>query len=278
MNWLIAVGVVFVGFVIGSMVSAIVRKTVGNPSRSEKIRSLAEPVANLVMGLVLSLALVIALGIGDPESLKPLPKNIIAFVPKLITAALFIIAGSAISSLVGNAVSTSVLKTTGKPQPQLGRLVRSVLMGIFAILAVSQLGINTKIVDTVVAGIVFSLALSLALMTGFGSRTVAMNIAAGRYLKRIIQVGDVIETDSNAAMKSVSGTVVNVHGATVELGTTDGVVTIIHVPNAALLDSIIRIRRNATNDEPTLDAANSGDANSDDADSDAAEPTLPPSI
>lgn len=259
MRWLIAFAVVVVGLLIGAMASAMARRIVEKPNRSERIRGLAAPLGSLVFGLVMSLALVIALGIGDPESLKPLPKNLIAFVPRLITAALFAVVGSAVSSLAGNAVAASVLKATGKPQPQIGRLVRVVVMAVFALLAVSQLGINTKIVDLLVSGVIGSLALSIALLTGLGGRKVAADVAAGRYLRRLLHVGDHIESEPNPVLGRVSGTVVNVHGATVELqGTSDATdpaldrKVIMHIPNAALLGAVLRIERamDGTVDKP----------------------------
>jgi hypothetical protein len=247
-RWLIALAVVVGGFIVGGAVSSIFRRALENPKRDERIRNLAGPAASLVFGLIVSLALVAALGVGDPDSLKPLPGNLIAFVPKVIIAALFFIAGSAVSSLVANAVATSVLKATGKPQPQLARLVRSVVTAIFVLLSISQLGINTKIVDLLVTGVIACIALSIALMTGLGSRHVAANVAAGRYLRRLLRAGDVVESEPSDSLGKISGTVVSVHGATVEFSAPDatppeGRQIIVHVPNALLLQSVLRIQR-----------------------------------
>ena len=248
MRWLIAVGVVLAGFALGAAGSGIIRRKLDKPTRDERIRNIAGPAATLTFGLIVSAALVAALGVGDPESLKPLPHDLITFLPRAIIAALFFIVGSAVSSLVGNAVATSVLKATGKPQPALARIVRAVITAVFTLLAIGQLGINTKIVDLLVTGVVGSLALSVAILTGFGSREVAANIAAGRYLRRLLVPGDEVEATSFGAEEPpIGGTVVTVHGATVEMtnGTdsSSGRQVIVHVPNSVLMKRVLRIER-----------------------------------
>jgi hypothetical protein len=246
MQWLIALAVAVGGFIIGGAVSAFVRRNLEKPTRDERLKNLAGPISTLIFGLIVSLGLVVALGIGDPDSLKPLPHSLIAFVPRLIMAALFAIGGTAISSLAANAVAMSVMKATGKPQPQIGRAVRIVVVAIFSILAVSQLGINTKVVDLLVTGVIGSLALSFALITGVGSRHVAADVAAGRYLRRVLQTGDLVQASLPDEQSPVTGKVVSVHGATVEMGSTaDGKTVILHVPNSMLLRSVLRIERDA---------------------------------
>ncbi len=246
MHWLIALGVVVGGFIVGGAVSAFVRRNLEKPTRDERLKNLAGPISTLAFGLLVSLALVVALGIGDPDSLKPLPHSLIAFVPRLIIAALFAIGGTAVSSLAANAVAMSFMKATGKPQPQIGRVVRIVVVAIFSILAVSQLGINTKVVDLLVTGVIGSLALSFALITGVGSRHVAADVAAGRYLRRVLQKGDLVQASLPDAQTPLSATVVSVHGATVEMGsTTEGKTVILHVPNSMLLRSVFRIERHS---------------------------------
>ena len=244
MHWLIALAVAVGGFVVGGAMSAFVRRTLEKPERDERMQNLAGPISTLVFGLIVSLALVVALGVGDPDSLKPLPHSLIAFVPRLIMAALFAIGGTAVSSLVANAVAVSFTKATGKPQPQVGRVVRTVVVAIFAILAVSQLGINTKVVDLLVTGVIGSVSLSFALITGVGSRHIAADVAAGRYLRRVLQAGDIVRTSLPDDQSQVTGRVVSVHGATVEMGTTaDGTTLIVHVPNSLMLRSVLRIER-----------------------------------
>jgi hypothetical protein len=245
MKWLIAIGVLVGALVLASFVSAVVRKFVARPKNSEQIRSFAQPAGSLTFSIVSTIGLIGALGFVAPDALADLPKGVVSFLPRGLLFVLLIVVGGAVATLVSAALGSSLLRATGKPQHQLTRLVKSVLTGVFAILAVSQLGVNTRIVDMLVAGIIFSLALSTALLTAFGGRSLAGEIAAGRYLKRVLQVGDSLETN-----RDTTGTVQSLHGASVVLQTSElafgqnsDTTTFVHVPNTELLSSVMKVTR-----------------------------------
>jgi hypothetical protein len=248
MRWLIALGVVIGTAIVASFVSGIVRKQLSKASRSEKVQAIAAPLASVLLAILFGLGIVIALGIGDPASLKPLPKNIVSFIPKLMISVLFMLMGGAVATLVSNAVATSMLKATGRPQPQLARLIRSVVTAIFVLLAIGQLGIDTKIVDQITTGTITALALTFALLGGLGGRHVAADVAAGRYLKRVVRPGDTIE--SEVVNLQPSGIVKKLHGATVEITISGDEHATLHVPNSLLLSKSIKVTRTeATNDQ-----------------------------
>lgn len=241
MRWLIAAAVLIVSIGIGSFAGARVRRFLSNPARSERHHELANPAGSFVFSMLLATGLVIALGIGSPESLDPLPGDLIAFLPKVLVAGLMLLAGTTAGQLVGNALGRTLLRATGRPQPQIVRLIRAAITGAAAILAVSQLGINTRIVDMIVAGLVFSLAGSITLLTGLGGRDVAKELAAGRYVARILSAGDHIVTQGPDG--AIEGTVVRVHSVTVELKGDEGVV--VHVPHGLLLRAPLSITKYA---------------------------------
>lgn len=246
MRWFIAVGLVAAGIVLGSVVGGLVRRALNRPDASDARKQLADPAGSVALSVVLALSLVAALGVADPESLNELPKGIVSFLPKALIAGLMMLFGSAIATLAASAAGSALIKATGSPQRHLTRLVKSVLMGAFTILAVSQLGVNTRIVDMVSGGIIFSVALSAALLAGLGGRATAAEVAAGRYLRRIIKPGD------HVASVHAAGVISRMHGVTVELESDspeagsaqdDAMITIVHVPNTMLLNDRLTIRR-----------------------------------
>lgn len=255
MKWLIGCGVLVGALAVATFLSGLVRRLVNRPSNSEQLRSFTQPAGSLTFSLIGSAGLMGALGVVAPDALADLPKSLVAFLPRGLLFVLLLVMGGAIATLVSTAVGTSMLRATGKPQHQIVRLVKGSLTGVFAILAVSQLGVNTRIVDMLVAGLIFCAALSIALITALGSRAIAGEIAAGRYLKRILQVGDAVETDRNTV-----GTIQALHGASVMLksdasafGQNSETTTFVHVPNTELLGSVMKVtRRTTTNAESKL--------------------------
>jgi hypothetical protein len=221
--------------VLGSIASAAVRRILGRPSRPTRLRNLAPAAASIVFSGVLAAAVVTSLSFLDKTALDRLPVSIMNAVPRFLVALVFVLLGNAIASLVAGAAGSAMINATGRPQPRVIGLVRSITVGVFVLLAIAQIGVNTRVVDMAVAGLIASTALSIALLTGLGGRSIAGEIAAGRYVSRIVHPGDTISGDG------FSGVVTSVWGATTELCEADG--AIVHVANTRLMAGNLRIDR-----------------------------------
>ncbi len=210
MRWLIALAAVVVGLLLGSLLAGQARRVIAR-SKNEAIRSLASPIASALFSICAGAGLVIGLGIASPKSVEDLPNQLIGFVPRLLLGVLVVIAGNGVATIGANAVGLSLAKATGRPQPALIRLVKSTILIASVVFAVQQVGVDTRLADMTVAAVLGCVSVSVALLTAFGGRTLAGELAAGRYLKRIVREGDHLEAGG------VSGRVVHLHGATVEL-------------------------------------------------------------
>ncbi len=199
----------------------------------ENRRALAEPARRFISTLMITAGLIVVLGIISPSSLEPFPTQIVQFLPRLLITVLLFLVGSTVASIVSGVVGLAATKSTGKPQPGIVRLVRTLVSGLIGLLAIGQLGVNTKVLDTITQAVVFAAAGTVALLCVLGGRDVASNISSGRYLRRIIRAGDQIETETG------SGVVVAVHGATIELQDPDG--WVVHLPNQQVLQNPIRV-------------------------------------
>jgi Mechanosensitive ion channel len=235
MKWLFALAALVVGGVVGSIASASVRRILSQPRRPDRVKNLAPAAASVVLSGVLAAAVVTSLSFLDKTALDRLPVAIMNAVPRFLVALVFVLLGNAVASLVAGAASSAMVNATGKAQPRLIGLVRSITVGVFVLLAIAQIGVNTRVVDMAVAGIIGSTALSIALLTGLGGRSMASEIAAGRYVSRIVHAGDTIAGDGFA------GVVTNVWGATTELRDANG--GIVHVANSRLMAGNLRIER-----------------------------------
>lgn len=237
MRWLIGLGIVVGAVLVATAVSKVVGSTLASSKRAERTRSLADAAGKVVFSVVLGVGLMIGLGVASPDDVRDLPGTIIGYVPRLLVALIVVLLGSAVATVIANGVGEALVRATGRPQPVVVRATRLVVIVLTTVLAISQIGINTEILDTLVAAAIWSIAVSIGLVTVVGSRDIAAHVSSGRYVKRIVNVGDVI------SVGDVSGTVVALHGATVEVQEPGG--ARVHLAHARLLDGPLRIEARA---------------------------------
>ncbi len=234
-KWILAVIAVAGGLVLAGVVSRVVGSWLGNERRPEALREVATPLVTLVFWGIVVAGLLGALGFVDPEALDQLPKDLIAYIPRVIAAAILFILGNVIASLVETAVARALSRTPGSIKVTAPRAVRYLVLTLAGVLAISQLGIDTTILNMLVGSVLFALSLGFALLLGFGARGVCGQVAAGRAARRLIQIGDTIE------LASVSGAVVELHAVSVELVDSQGHVHL--VPNDTFVSDLVRIER-----------------------------------
>ena len=213
---LLALGLAIGGVVLGSIAAPITRKWLGKRSQPA-VRESARSAGNFVFGLFCAAGLVAALGVASPESLKPLPGDLAKFLPKAVVAGLLIIGGRIVAGVVVAAVGRAMLKATGRQHRALLRTIEAVIVTLVALMAARQLGIDTTVLNILVAAVAFGGALAMALLIGIGGREVSGEIAAGRALARYLSVGDTITL--------AAGTSAEVHGVVTEMAPTVVLVT-----------------------------------------------------
>lgn len=235
-NALVAVGLIIVGFVLGTIAAKVSRRFTGHASRPEVIRSSAGPIATLAFSLILIVSLIIALGLVNQTALDTLATDVALFLPRVISAAIVLI----VANIVANFVETGISKSLGHVSPTLRNRVpagaKAVIMGFAFVIAANQLGINTSIILIAVAAIFFTIGLSAALIAGFGGRSVAGEVAAGRAIRRDLKVGDTVKIG-------------NLEGDVVAIGSTSTQITnsqrITLIPNSEILTQWVEVVQDA---------------------------------
>ena len=91
------------------------------------------------------------------------------------------------------------------------------------------------------AALFFGLALTVALVAYSGSGAVSSEVAAARAMRRMISIGDRVDTDV------ATGTVVDLHVVKLEVETADG--RRVLVPYSSLLEAVVGVERTASADE-----------------------------
>ena len=233
-GWLGALIAIVAALVIGSAVGKIVRRVLSAPRQPQPLREVAPSLGGFAFAMILAAGMLTAVGLLAPDQLDEMPRQALDFLPRVISAGLMILAGNIGAAVIGMIVGRSVERAAGEPRPKVVRAVKGVIMGAAAILAVNQLGIDTTIVNLAVAAILFTLAATATFVMVLGSRELAGDLAAGRYVRRLVPEGAEL-------LAPVRGTVVRLHAASVELERPDGVV--VHVSAGRLLEGPIELRR-----------------------------------
>lgn len=228
------------------------RAGIANALRSLGIRApLTEILVQVVFFfLILSFAIQ-AVELMGLTAVATLLQNVLAFVPRAISAALLLIFGSMLGRFLGDTVATlaeNVNITYGKA---LGKIIEYAIVAFVVVLAIATLGVDTTILTSSFTIIVAAAGLAIALTFAFGSRESARNVIAGYYVRQQFQPGQLLSVDAH------TGRLLSVSGAytTLEIINEAGERSTISLPNAILLKRAVAGRENPpaatiTNEQP----------------------------
>lgn len=230
-RWVWSLVAVVGGLGLGAIGGVIARRFLDREDRRGEVRHVAGAAALFVFWLATATGIVLALAVSSPETLRPVPRDILEWLPRVGMAGLFLLAGYAVGVAMATAIGRTAGRVSGQRQRGLERAVRSAVFAAAAILALSAVGVDTTILSIIVAAAAFGVALALAGIAVVGTRHVAGDIAAGRALQANLRPGTRIRTSD------LCGTVVECQVTHVVLEDADGVRQL--VPWAALLDEVI---------------------------------------
>ena len=118
--------------------------------------------------------------IGIPQ-LTEIINRIILFIPNVVVAMAIIVIGSLIARFLSALVRSSVSELgVGNPN-LLATLTQYIIIGFSVIAAIDQLGIAATLVNTLLIGLIGSVALAVGLAFGLGGREVAAQITQKWY-------------------------------------------------------------------------------------------------
>jgi len=211
------------GEIAGRIARAAMSRRGGRPSDA------AAAVGTFVFWASTGVGLVIAIALIDASVLEDLGDRLADQLPRFLVAFLLLIGGYALAVAISAMIGQSARKATGVRQRGLERVLRAVLMAATAVLALTELGVESSMLVVLLIVAVGAPAATVALLTALGGREVAAQIAAGRSLRHQLRPGQVLTCDGER------GTIVVLHPSTVELERSDG--TRLLVPNRRLLDT-----------------------------------------
>lgn len=187
-------------------------------------------VVRIVLALVVVVAAVSTLGIAGIE---PSLNQLLLYLPRLIAALVLLAAGFVVGKLIGTWVDRLARQLA--VEAPLGSIACALVIGIFVLTALAQLGVPTGIA-VVLGGIaLLVVGLTAALAFGLGGRDVARELSAGRYVSSSFALGERISVDS------IEGEIVGFEAVVVILQRADG--RIVRIPNHVLLHSVVTTDR-----------------------------------
>lgn len=234
-NWIGAAIAVAAGLVVGSILARVARGLLARDGRPEPLREAAGAIASVFFAAAVIIGLITALGFVDEEAVEDLPNDFIDYVPRALSAAIVLIVANIAATFIVAALERSLGHVSPGVRRRVPPIVRGAILFMGGLIAANQLGIDTEILTIAAAALFFGIALTAALVAYSGSGPVASEVAASRALRRILDIGDSVDTPL------VTGTVVELHSVKVEVETVDG--RRVLVPYSALLDAVVGITR-----------------------------------
>ncbi|MGI9610887.1 MAG: hypothetical protein ACR2NL_11410 [Acidimicrobiia bacterium] len=237
-DWILVGGFLIGGIVLGNILGRVTNHYLSGDRQPQPIRDAAKPLSSLVLYGFIIAGLMAALGIVQPDALAEIPKDLIAFLPRVLSAAIIVIGANVITSFVQAAIRPMLGRSSARVQRQVNMAVKALIVGMATVLAITQIGIDTTIINILVAAIFFGLAASMTLLVGLGGQAVAREVASSRAVRRLVTEGDQV------TVGSLSGTVIAVRPTAVEIHDSSGTVRLI--PSSHFVGEPLTVTRNRT--------------------------------
>jgi small-conductance mechanosensitive channel len=193
--------------------------------------------ASRLLGIVLFWGLMLtgvagSLSVLGLSSLENTMNQIVTLSGRALVALVILIAGAMsagwLAELVGREAESAGLRGSNAFR----RVVFTTIVAVAALLAASQLGLETYILVLITVVVLATIGLVAALSLGQGLALLSSNIAAGRYVQDGTEVGDVISVDG------IEGTVEELGYASITVRSEDG--HLYRIPNRTLLENVVR--------------------------------------
>jgi hypothetical protein len=245
---LAAIIILLVGYIISKIIENIVRrvlKKVGFNTIAEKAgiatflknagfdKEVSWVIGKLTFWMLFLIFLLSAAETLQLTALAVSLNQIVAFIPNLIAVILILVLGAMLARITGKLVTASARNAGLDFAPFLGKLVHNIILIAVAFIAISQLEIDSAILDTTFGAMVGAFALAIALTLGLGSREISHNIICGVYARKTFQIGQIV------SVNNVQGKIVQIGTINTVLQSENGLHTL---PNADLIGNTTHIK------------------------------------
>jgi small-conductance mechanosensitive channel len=166
------------------------------------------------------------------SSLESTMDQIVNLSGRALVALIILIAGVMSAGWLAELVAREAENAGLRGPNAFRRVVFTTIVAVAALVAASQLGLETYILVLIAVIVLATIGLVAALALGQGLALLSGNIAAGRYVQDGTEVGDVISVDG------IEGTVEELGYASITIRSEDG--HLYQIPNRTLLENVVR--------------------------------------
>ncbi len=192
-------------------------------------RSLSKLLGRIVrvgLAIVFILAAVSLLGLAV---LDDAINEAVLFLPRILTALVLLLAGVVVGTFAKGRMDR-LARQMDLPAIS-GRLVELLVITVFAVTALTQLGVSTAVLLLLVGLLLGGVVAAFALAFGLGGREVGRALSAGRFVRESYEIGDTI------AVAGHRGEITAVESAATVLRTSSG--TTVRIPNHLMVESVV---------------------------------------
>lgn len=229
-NILGAIVIFLVGWIIAKIVAKVIKKVLVSlkvdkvAEKLNEIEFIEKSNVNIVPSTVLSklfyylLMLIFAIAASETlgmQAVSDLIKDLIAYIPNVVAAMIFMVIGLLFANFIKGLVSTA-LKSLGVPSANMiANLLFYFLILTILMSALAQAKINTEFLNSNITLILAGAVAAFAFGYGFASRDLVANFLASFYSKGKINLGDTITLDG------MTGEVIAVENTSLTLKSND---------------------------------------------------------
>ena len=244
-NLIAMLAILIIGWIISKVaqkVATVVLDKIGLDLVAEKI-GLAGPldkanirltrlVGRLIFWFFMLTFLMSATETAGLTTLAQMLESFVAFLPNVLAAAVVMILGLLFANFVRDLITRATEGVGFQYGGALGTAAFGILLVVVASVAISQLEVETELINNVVEIFLVAMAAALALALGLGTRDLAKQIVAGVYARDTLQPGTELEVGED------TGRLLEVGSVSTVIRTEAG--KLAYIPNSQLTEMIVR--------------------------------------
>ncbi|MGY4533862.1 small-conductance mechanosensitive channel [Pseudomonas sp. TE3786] len=221
-NLFVALILVLLGFVVAKLLDTLLSKLLGKVGLDRLMAGtgltkligragIQVPVSALIGKIVYWFVLLVFL-VSAAESLGlqrvSATLDVLAlYLPKVFGAAMVLVIGILLAQLVSGLVRSAADGVGLDYANGLGRIAQGLVIILSISVAIGQLEVKTDLLNNVIAIVLISVGLAVALALGLGSRDIAAQILAGIYVRELYEVGQQLKVGEVEGQIEEIGTV-----------------------------------------------------------------------